>query len=340
MFNEYKEEAEKAFPDFAERFAQGLHTEIKSDTNPASTQRAFGDEVGSSEITLDTSEIERVRSRLASYDVLKDRVLRILNSNFVKMTFPVFNALWDGAAAHDNRDRTPLRQEMVEGHILAIDLSEPMDRIVDRDEDLEYLDDYKLMNPYILGLARKKISMGGDAVLASFEEGFVDARVGQYTDEMLKSKPAEITEEAISLSYKKYRAVMGTAGKNMAICQRPLGEIFYLGMARAAEGAGCGNEIEDSVRDRAIKIPSWPLYYSTLAGDAKKGFELTAEKSDMYLQEARLAIKMLPDGFTHTEFLDFLFMTVDHYNKYWHDRLLKSDMWPDIESSLQAVLKN
>ena len=33
-----------------------------------------------------------------------------------------------------------------------IDLSEPMDRIVDKDEDLEYLDDYKFMNPYILAI--------------------------------------------------------------------------------------------------------------------------------------------------------------------------------------------
>ena len=52
---------------------------------------------------------------------------------------------------------------MVEGHILAIDLSEPMDRIVDKDEDLEFLDDYKLMNPYILKLARDKISKGGES---------------------------------------------------------------------------------------------------------------------------------------------------------------------------------
>ena len=46
-------------------------------------------------------------------------------------------------------------------HIIAIDLSEPMDRIMDKDEDLEYLDDYKLMNPYILEVARQKISTKG-----------------------------------------------------------------------------------------------------------------------------------------------------------------------------------
>ena len=83
----------------------------------------------------------------------------------------------------------------------------------------------------------------------------------------LKSKPTKITEEEMTESYKKYRAVMGTAGRNMALAKRPLGEIFYLGMARAAEGVGCGNEIEDSIKNGFVKIPSWPLYYSLLAGE-------------------------------------------------------------------------
>ena len=55
-----------------------------------------------------------------------------------------------------------------------------MDRIVDKDEDLEYLDDYKFMNPYILAIARNNIAQGGDAVLKAFEEGFRNARIGQY----------------------------------------------------------------------------------------------------------------------------------------------------------------
>ena len=65
-----------------------------------------------------------------------------------------------------------MREDLVEGHILAIDLSEPMDRIVDKDEDLEYLDDYRLMNPYILQIAREKIKRGGEIVLQEFEDGF------------------------------------------------------------------------------------------------------------------------------------------------------------------------
>ncbi len=334
LFNKYKEETEEQFPDFAQRFAQGLLHEIKSDADPNATQQAFGNEIGSTEIILGASEIGPIKSKLESPDVMQDRVNRILNSNFVKMTFPVFNGLFDAAAQYSGRNDPKLKQDVVEGHMLAIDLSEPMDRIVDKDEDLEFLDDYKLMNPYILRLAREKISKGGPQVLKEFEAGFADARVGQYLDEKLKSKPTEITEEEMTLSYKKYRAVMGTAGRNMALAERPLGEIFYLGMARAAEGVGCGNEIEDSIKNGFVKIPSWPLYYSLLADDVKKGFEVTLEKSSLYLQDARLALDLLPDDFSHKEFLEFLFLSVEHYNQYWFNKLNKAGRWSEYHSKL------
>ena len=334
LFNRYKEETEKEFPNFAERFAQDLYREIRSDSSPNSTQQAFGDEVGSTEIILQSSEIDPIRSKLDDIEVIRDRVARILNSNFVKMTFPVFNALFDGASEYLGNKNAHLKQDIVEGHILAIDLSEPMDRIVDKDEDLEYLDDYKLMNPYILKLARDKISKGGETVLNEFEEGFKEARIGQYLDEELKSKPTQITEEEMTLSYKKYRSVMGTAGRNMALAERPLGEIFYLGMARAAEGVGCGNEIEDSIKNGFVKIPSWPLYYSLLSNNVKKGFEVTLEKSNLYLRDARLALELLPDGFSHKEFLEFLFLTVEHYNQFWYNKLQKANKWSEFESRL------
>ena len=127
---------------------------------------------------------------------------------------------------------------------------------------------------------------------------------------------------------------MGTAGRNMALAERPLGEIFYLGMARAAEGVGCGNEIEDSIKNGFVKIPSWPLYYSLLANDVKKGFEVTLEKSNLYLQDARLTLEMLPEEFSYKEFLEFLFLTVEHYNQYWYNQLLKANKWSEFESKL------
>jgi len=180
LFNKYKKETEKEFPNFAKRFTSDLLKEIKSDKSPNSTQQAFAEEVGSTEIILQSSEIEPIKSKLESPDVLKDRVSRILDSNFVKMTFPVFNALYDAAEQYYGKNDPKMKQDLVDGHIIAIDLSEPMDRIVDKDEDLDYLDDYKLMNPYILKLARDKIAKGGADVLKEFEKGFKDARVGQY----------------------------------------------------------------------------------------------------------------------------------------------------------------
>ena len=105
-------------------------------------------------------------------------------------------------------------------------------------------------------------------------------------------------------------------------------------MARAAECVGCGNEIEDSIKHEFVKVPSWPLYYSLLANDVKKGFELTLEKSNLYLSDARLALDLLPNGFSHREFLEFLFLTVEHYNQFWYNRLQKANMWSKLSANL------
>lgn len=331
MFNKYRDETKKQFSDFETRFAESLLYEIKTDPAPNDTQRAFADEIGTDNLMLPATQMNDVRDRLLDLNTLRDRVGRILDSNFVKMTFPVFNALFDAANPNESVE---LKQSIVEGHILAIDLSEPMDRIVDRDEDLEYLDDYRLMNPYILKLARDKITQGGETIMEAFEEGFKDARAGQYMDESLKTQPSSITEEQMNFSYKKYRAVMGTAGKNMALNNMSLGEIFYSGMAHASEATGCGNEMEDSMRNGYVKVPSWPLYYTILSNDVSLGFSATMQKSRLYLEQARLTLDILPEGFSHIDFLKFLFMTVEHYNEYWYNRVSKADIWEKFQNNL------
>jgi hypothetical protein len=340
QFNEYKERAEQEFGGFAKRFVMSLHSAINIDNNPASTMQKFADEVGASELIPDAKSIPDIKARLSNPDVLQDRVARILNSNFVKMTFPVFDALYDGASEYfgDSLSQEK-RNAVIDGHIIAIDLSEPMDRIVDRDEDLEYLEDYKFMNPYILGIARSKIAQGGDAVLKAFEEGFKDARVGQYIDIKLKTNPSSINDENMNDCYKKYRAVMGTAGRNMALNRRPLGDIFHLGMARAGEGVGCGNEIEDAIKNGSVKIPSWPLYYALNTGDVRRGFELTMQKSELYLKEAEMAVEMLPQNFQLKPFLEFLFLTVRHYNQYWYNQLIKRMPFAEFQRKIEAVVK-
>ena len=341
QFQHYKERTEEEFPNFVNRFTSDLYSFIKNDQNPTTTISDFISEVGATELLLDDSKINDVKARLSDFDNLKNTVKRILNSNFVKMTYPVFQALLDGAISSLNLQiANETRKALIDGHVIAIDLSEPMDRIIDRDEDIDYLDDYRLINPYLLNLARSNISKCGEEVLNSFEQGFKDARAGQYLDYKLKINPSSISYESMSECYKKYRAVMGTAGKNMALTKRPLEEIFYVGMARAGESVGCGNEIEDALRNGAIKIPSWPLYYSIHTNDVKRAFELTIKKSNLYLEDASIALDMLSQDFETKPFLEFLFLTVKHYNQFWYNQLKKLDPFASFKQKLDAIVKN
>jgi len=341
QYHKYKVESEKEFSEFTKRFLLSLHEKLISDTNPKATMKKFVDETEANELSLDDSKIEAVRERLSKPDVLADRVQRILNSNFVKMTYPVLTALMDSATDFNKETISKeVRNSIIDGHVIAIDLSEPMDRITDADEDIEFLDDYKLMNPYILEIARQKIAVGGDAVLKAFEDGFKDARIGQYIDARLKLKPESISDENMIGCYKKYRAVMGTAGRNMALNLPPLNDIFHLGMAKAAECVGCGNEMEDAIVNGGIKIPSWPLYYAIVTKNVEKAFELTLDKSEIYLEEAKIALDMLPDELHIKPFLKFLFLTVSHYNQYWFNEMKRRDLFPYFQKSLSITIKN
>jgi hypothetical protein len=302
--------------------------------------KKFVEETGSAELELEDNKISDIRTRLSKPELLADRVNRILNSNFVKMTFPVLDALFDAASLY-YKQNVPIetKNAIVDGHLIAIDLSEPMDRILDRDEDLEYLDDYRLMNPYILDIAREKISHGGNNMLRSFEEGFKDARIGQSIDAKLKMKPESINDENMNGCYKKYRAIMGTAGRNMALNMKPLSEIFSFGMSKAGESVGCGNEIQDAIKNGSIKTPSWPLYFFVATNDVRKSFELTMKKSEAYLNEAKLSLDMLPHDFEYKPFLEFLFLTVSHYNQYWYNDLNRRDLYPLLRKNLSLPLK-
>ena len=85
---------------------------------------------------------------------------------------------------------------------------------------------------------------------------------------------------------------------------------------------------------KAVKIPSWPLYYSLSENDVRKGFNLTMKKSDAYLTDARKALNNMPENFSHRSFLEFLFLTVEHYNEFWFKKLEKADIWSDLAANL------
>ena len=322
-FKFYLNASKKEYDGFVQRYKEGIYGLIKTDSSPLQTHRNFINEIGgTSELELPSNEIEGLRLKLEDPTDLFDRIDRILNSNFIKMTFPVFYALFDGYAQSTGLTDDKMRNNVIDGHLIAIDLSEPMDRILDKDEDLEYLTDYKFINPYILLLAKQKLSATVPEVFKEFQSGFDDALLGQQIDYDLKTKKLELTYDNLERSYKKYRSVLGTAGRNMSLNQRPLSEIYYIGMAKAAECVGCGNEIQDAIVTKGIKSPSWPLFYSNLTHDVKLGFRLTLEKSKSYLSEASLALEMLDKDMNIKPFLEFLFLTVSHYNEFWYRELV------------------
>ena len=61
QFNQYKEEYETQFPEFAKRFTSDLLQQIKDDPSPNVTQQKFGEEVGSTDIILDSSQIDPIK---------------------------------------------------------------------------------------------------------------------------------------------------------------------------------------------------------------------------------------------------------------------------------------
>jgi Asp-tRNA(Asn)/Glu-tRNA(Gln) amidotransferase C subunit len=336
-FKFYLNKSRKEYDGFAQRYKDGIYELIKSDPDPVKTHRDFIKEIGgTTELELTPEEIESLKLKLENPSTLFDRINRILNSNFIKMTFPVFYALFDGYADSKDLRDDKLRNNVIDGHLIAIDLSEPMDRILDKDEDLDYLEDYKFINPYILLLAKQKINETAPGVLEEFRSGFADALLGQQIDYNLKIKKLELTYENLEQSYKKYRSVLGTAGRNMSLNQRPLSEIYYIGMAKAAECVGCGNEIQDAIVTKGIKSPSWPLFYSNLTHDVKTGFRLTLEKSKSYLSEAYLALEMLDNDVKIKPFLEFLFLTVSHYNEFWYRELVtkRADLLHSFQNEL------
>jgi len=61
---------------------------------------------------------------------------------------------------------------------------------------------------------------------------------------------------------------------------------------------------------------------------------MTMKKSDLYLSEARMALELLPEDFSHRNFLEFLFLTVEHYNIFWFNQLQKENLWQTFSANL------
>ena len=62
-------------------------------------------------------------------------------------------------------------------------------------------------------------------------------------------------------------------------------------------------------------------------------------KSELYLDEAKIALDMLPKNFQLKPFLEFLFLTVRHYNQYWYNELVRRAPFADFQRKIEAVAK-
>lgn len=60
-------------------------------------------------------------------------------------------------------------------------------------------------------------------------------------------------------------------------------------------------------------------------------------KSELYLDEAKIALAMLPESFHLKPFLEFLFLTVRHYNQYWYNELVKRAPFSEFQKMIEAV---
>jgi hypothetical protein len=100
QFSKYNHKKEEDFQNFTKRYLLSLHRQIISDPNPSGTMKKFVEEVGSPELALEDQKIPDVMARISKPEILADRVERILKSNFVMMTIPVLNALFDGASEY------------------------------------------------------------------------------------------------------------------------------------------------------------------------------------------------------------------------------------------------
>jgi hypothetical protein len=63
------------------------------------------------------------------------------------------------------------------------------------------------------------------------------------------------------------------------------------------------------------------------------------QKSELYLEEAEMAVEMLPEKFQLKPFLEFLFLTVRHYNQYWYNDLQKRAPCAEFKNKMEAAVK-
>jgi hypothetical protein len=321
----YARMSKEYFSELPKVYVESLKKAIENDREPLITHVVFEEAYKDfPEFYLDRKKIDGLGKKLSNVNMLEECVNRLLDSNFISETESVFLCLLDSALKYFGTDlNEEVKKNLLYGHMIAISLSEAMDRIIDKDEDLEYLESYSFLLPHILSSARGMISRVGESVYDSFEKGFKRALEAESLDGKIKKDPKSLDYWKMEKIYDKYRAVIGTAGRDMALNREPLADIYEMGMSKAAEAGGCIDEFNDSLSLGNFEIPSWPFFFTINTGNPRKAFELTLEKGKCYLREAKMALDMLPPDFPARPLIESLFFVLEHKMEYDFKKVIK-----------------
>ena len=62
------------------------------------------------------------------------------------------------------------------------------------------------------------------------------------------------------------------------------------------------------------------------------------KKSKIYSDDAKIALNMLPQEYPIMPFLEFLFLTINHYNEYWYNEMVRRNLFPYFEKNTNVLV--
>ncbi|MDI6798780.1 MAG: hypothetical protein QMD12_02170 [Candidatus Aenigmarchaeota archaeon] len=325
QFEYYEKLGKELLGEFKKRLLQKISSYIKEDKNPLSSINNFAEEMGFSDLRCESeSEARDIREKLLKTENLNNALTCILDSKFISDTAPAFIAISDGVCRYKKLNIPKTSQhQLIFAALEGLLTSNCIDSNIDKDEDLELLNEFKLVGSKAIRLARKDcLEAGGEQALELFNNGLKDGNIGQHEDRRIKENPSSISREKMETCFHKYNPI-GTAAQILSWDQEPLAEINYRGGCFLGKAAGVIDDFQDALEKNKIDIPSWQFYHIYLTKNVKKGLRLALEEGKNYIKEGEKARDMLPSDYSILPFLGVTFLALDMQLHVFYKRTMK-----------------
>lgn len=334
----YREKSKDRLQSFHRKLLKELHQKIKNDENPYGSASSLAEELGFTELNYNTrKEALQAKERLEDEKLLEERLYQLEETKFIKTTAPFFEGIIDAISKLERQPEEEMEQ-IYYGHYCAIQVSDGGDRIIDKDEELNRLEDYKLMVAHVDRIATENIEPYPE-VYKSYVEGLKLAKIGQRRDRELKENPRLITYQRMEECYLKVFEPIGRTARNLTKNIQPYAELLHVGAGKISSVMMIGDEEQDLIEGGKIEVPSWILYYSMQKGDIMEGLKLTLEKAKKYEEEARIMYKMLPGDFPIKPLLSLLFPFSRFFVKQQYQRVLSDAHLSTFQQQLEDLLE-